>query len=119
MRNIILPLAICCFATLAVAQQQPELKLNAETNLIEATYFHENGEISQQGTFNLEKQLHGDWISYDADGKKISQGSYLNGQKTGKWVFWSKGDTKEVVYDNNAIASVNGIRKEAPVVKNK
>ena len=118
MKNTILTLVLFCCTLVACAQQQPELKLNAETNLIEATYFHENGQISQQGTFNLEKQLHGNWISYDEQGEKISKGSYINGQKTGKWVFWSKGDTKEVVYDNNAIASVNGIRKEAPLVKN-
>lgn len=118
MKNTLLTLAILCCTAISFAQQQPELKLNEETNLIEATYFHENGKISQQGTFNLEKQLHGNWISYDEQGEKISKGYYVNGLKTGKWVFWSKGDKKDVIYDNNAIASVNGIQKESPVVKN-
>ena len=118
MKKIIIIIAIFFISASSYAQQQPDLKLNAETNLIEATYFHDNGEISQQGTFNLEKQLHGNWISYNEEGAKISIGSYTNGLKTGKWVFWSEGDKKEVVYSNNAIASVDGIKKQSPVVKN-
>ena len=110
--------AVLFCAVYSWAQQEPELKLNEETNLIEATYFHDNGEKSQVGTFNLEKQLHGKWVSYNEEGEKISIGSYTNGRKTGKWVFWSKGDKKEVEYSNNAIASVDGIKRQAPVVKN-
>ena len=118
MKKTILVIAILLISVVSFAQAEPEMKLNKETNLIEATYFHDNGEISQQGTFNLEKQLHGNWISYSEEGDKISVGSYTNGLKTGKWVFWSKGDKKEVVYNDNTIASVDGIKKELPVVKN-
>ena len=118
MKKIFLFIAILFISATSFAQQQPELKLNAETNLIEATYFHDNGEISQKGTFNVQQQLHGKWRSYNDQGEKISIGSYANGLKTGKWVFWSKGDKKEVEYNDNAIASVDGIKKEPSVVKN-
>jgi antitoxin component YwqK of YwqJK toxin-antitoxin module len=104
--------------TISFAQTRPELKLNEETNLIEATYYHDNGTVSQKGTFNMQKELHGKWISYSEEGEKISIGNYANGLKTGKWIFWSGTDTKEVEYSNNAIASVDGIKKKAPVVKN-
>ncbi len=118
MKKTILLLAILFISTTAFAQIQPELKLNEETNLIEATYYHENGVVSQKGTFNLQKELHGKWVSYTNTGEKISIGNYTNGLKTGKWVFWSENDKKEVEYSNNVIASVDGIKKEAPVVKN-
>lgn len=118
MRNLLVLLTLTFISATAFAQNDKELKLNKETNLIEATYYHANGEISQKGTFNLEKKLHGEWISYNEEGDKISIGNYTNGLKTGKWVFWSGDDKKEVEYNNNAIASVDGIKNEAPVVKN-
>ena len=105
-------------STSVFSQKEKELKLNPETNLIEATYYHANGEVSQEGTFNLEKKLHGQWKSFNEEGYKISIGNYSNGLKTGKWVFWSGDDKKEVEYSDNAIASVDGIKKEVPVVKN-
>ncbi len=117
MKKILLFLAVIFTAGATFAQTEPELKLNKETNLIEATYYHANGKISQKGTFNLDKKLHGKWISYNEEGEKISIGNYTNGLKTGKWVFMSGDDKKEVEYSNNAIASVDGIKKEAPVVK--
>lgn len=118
MKNTILTLLILCISAASFAQTQPELKLNEDTNLIEATYYHDNGMVSQKGTFNLQKELHGKWISYSDAGEKISIGNYTNGLKSGKWTFWSGNDMKEVEYSNNAIASVDGIKKESPVVKN-
>ncbi|MGB5553138.1 MAG: nicotinic acid mononucleotide adenyltransferase [Flavobacteriaceae bacterium] len=118
MKKTLLLFAILFVSVVSYAQKQPELKLNEATNLIEATYFHDNGVVSQEGTFNLQKELHGKWISYNEEGERISIGNYTNGLKTGKWVFMSGDDKKEVEYSNNAIASVDGVKKEAPVVKN-
>ena len=118
MKNTIFLIALLLTTAVTFAQMDKELTLNEDTNLIEATYFHDNGEISQQGTFNLAGKLHGEWLSYNQDGQKISVGSYANGQKVGKWFFWSNDILKEVEYNNNAIASVDGIKKEAPIVKN-
>lgn len=100
------------------AQKEKTLVLNEETNLIEATYYHENGQISQKGTFNLERKLHGEWVSFDEKGDKIAMGSYNNGVKTGKWLFWASGTVKEVEYDNNTIAGVvNKDSKSGVVIK--
>ncbi len=110
MQRMTVLLAVLFISTAVFAQKEKELRLNQETNLIEATYYHENGEVSQQGTFNLDRKLHGEWISYNKEGDRVSIGSYDNGVKTGKWIFWSEGVMKEVEFSNNAIASV--IQKE-------
>lgn len=116
MKKTILLLALVLVATVGFAQSKPEMKLNKETNLIEATYFHEDGTVSQKGTFNLERKLHGEWVSYNADGKAISVGSYKNGIKTGKWMFWANDILKEVEYSNNAIAGVTESKNTEGIV---
>lgn len=100
------------------AQQSKKLVLNEEINLIEATYYHDNGVISQRGTFNLDRKLHGQWISYDEEGQKVALGTYINGIKTGKWLFWEGDKLTEVEYKNNLIASIDSIEKNSGVVKN-
>lgn len=111
MKNKILFLALTLTVTIGFSQKEKEVKLNKETNLIEATYYHDNGEISQKGTFDLAGKLHGDWMNYDEAGVKVSEGSYTNGIRTGKWFFWADGNVKEVEFDNNVIASV--VNKES------
>ena len=117
MKNAILLLIILLVSTLTYAQSEEKIGLNEETKLIEATYFHDNGNVSQAGTFNLEGKLHGEWISFSEEGKLISKGAYSNGRKVGKWVFWSGESMKEVRYNAEGIASVDGVKKEA-LVKN-
>lgn len=87
--------------------QEKELKVNEDTGLIEAVYYHENGEISQHGTFNSKGQLHGKWLSFNDKGVKIAEGSYQKGLKSGIWYFWQGDSIREVEYKNNAIASVS------------
>lgn len=118
MKNSFLLIVLLCVTSFSYAQKEKELKLNKETNLIEATYYHANGEISQEGTFNLERKLHGDWISYNDKGEKVSEGAYLNGSKTGKWYFWNDGSMKEVKFSDNAIASVINKESSTRVTKN-
>lgn len=115
MKKSILIIALF-ISMVSFAQTEPELKLNKETNLIEATYFHTSGEISQKGTFNLEKKLHGEWMSYNEKGETISVGSYKNGVKTGKWLFWSNDILKEVEYSDNAIAAVTETKNTEGIV---
>ena len=111
MHKIIVVLVVCLMTTFAFGQKEKEVKLNKETNLLEAIYYHDNGTVSQEGTFNLAGKLHGEWVSFDEEGVKISEGSYVNGIKTGKWYFWNEGIRKEVEFKDNAIASV--INKES------
>jgi len=111
MKKQILLFAFALTMTIGYAQKEKDVKLNKETNLIEATYYHDNGEVSQQGTFDLAGKLHGDWINYDETGQKVSEGSYNKGIRTGKWYFWADGKVKEVEFNNNVIASV--VNKDA------
>jgi len=118
MKKILLLLLICATATQIYSQKAKEQKLNKETNLIEVKEYHDNGLVSQEGTFNLEGQLHGEWISYNDQGTKIAVGSYENGQRTGKWYFWSGDSMKEVEYSKNAIASIDGVKKKTRLADN-
>ena len=103
---------------IAFGQNEKELVFNEESNLIEATYYHDNGVVSQTGTFNLDRELHGEWISYNEEGEMIVQGQYAHGKKIGTWKFWKNDMVKELVYANNAIASVDGVKMDSQVVKN-
>ncbi|HMB61877.1 MAG TPA: hypothetical protein VKN36_02315 [Eudoraea sp.] len=118
MNKFILLLALCLLTSLTYGQKEKEVKLNKETNLVEATYYHDNGMVSQEGTFNLEGKLHGAWVSYSDSGEKISEGSYTNGAKTGKWFFWADGMVKEVEFTNNSIASVINKESASGITKN-
>ena len=115
MKTVFVLLALA-FATITYSQQEKDIKLNKETNLFEATYYHDNGEVSQQGTFDLNGKLHGEWTSYDSSGTKVSEGSYENGVRTGTWFFWSGNAVKEVEFDNNLIANVINREGDSGVV---
>lgn len=116
MRKIILVLAILFISSTSFSQTNPEFVLNKETSLIEATYFSEDGTISQKGTFNLNQKLHGEWVSFNEKGETISVGRYNNGVKTGKWLFWANDILKEVEYNENVIAGVNETKNTEGIV---
>ncbi len=98
--------------------QQVEPKFEKEGNKVKATYFHANGEVSQQGYF-LNQKLEGEWKMFNDKGEKIAIGNYDNGVKTGKWLFWEGDVMKEVNFDNNKIASVTNAKTKEPVVSNR
>ncbi|WP_188369979.1 toxin-antitoxin system YwqK family antitoxin [Muriicola marianensis] len=119
MKKYISVMMVFLMTIIAYGQKEKDLVLNEETGLIEATYYHDNGVVSQKGTFNLDRQLHGEWISFNEEGVKISQGTYENGMRSGKWYFWQGDTVKEVVYNNNMVASVDGKKKSSEgLVKN-
>lgn len=89
------------------AQQERDLKLNNDANVIDVTYYHDNGEVSQTGSYTLDGKLQGTWLSFNTSGEKIVSANYDNGKKVGKWFYWSSKTLKEVDYNNNAIASVS------------
>ena len=93
-------------ATLTFAQEKPKVDLNKQGDITVATYYHANGAIEQQGTFNKDGELHGVWTSFDTQGNKVTIGNYSNGNKTGKWLFWSGNKLREVDYVNSKITSV-------------
>ena len=94
-------------SVVSFAQQERTLNLNEETNLIEVTYYHDNGVVSQTGFYTTDGILQGEWLSYDTEGEKTVLANYDNGKKVGKWFYWNDTTLKEVDYSNNAIASVS------------
>ena len=95
-------------------QMTKELKQNGDK--IEATFYHENGQIAQKGYYQNGK-LHGEWIAYDQDGNKKAIGRYSEGVKTGKWFFWNGEELSEVDYKDNIIASVHKWKNDGLVSK--
>lgn len=93
--------------TLTFAQEKPKVDLKKDGDLTIATYYHDNGAIEQQGTFNKKGELDGVWTSFDEEGNKVTVANYTNGQKTGKWLFWSGNKLREVDYQDSKIASVS------------
>lgn len=81
-------------------------------DLVEATLYHDNGQIEQHGFFK-NKKLHGTWTYYNVKGEKVSIGNYEDGVKTGKWVFYTKTTLKEVDYDKGRIINVVETERES------
>ncbi|NNE33574.1 MAG: nicotinic acid mononucleotide adenyltransferase [Winogradskyella sp.] len=98
---------------ISFAQQERALKINKDTNLIDVVYYHDNGVISQLGSYTLDGKLHGEWFSFDTDGNKSVAANYDNGKKVGKWFYWTDKTLKEVDYTNNAIVSISDWQKDS------
>jgi antitoxin component YwqK of YwqJK toxin-antitoxin module len=86
-------------------------------NLVKSTYYHDNGQIAQQGYYKNGK-VHGQWVSYDAAGNKVAMGTYNEGEKTGKWFFWNQNSLSEVDYSSSRVAKVKSWKQDAVVVRN-
>jgi antitoxin component YwqK of YwqJK toxin-antitoxin module len=84
--------------------------------IVKATYFYENGQVFQEGTFK-DGKLHGEWITYDEKGNKTAIAQFDKGQKTGKWFFWNKNSLNEVDYSNNKIAVIKNWKKDAIAIE--
>lgn len=100
MKNIFI-IAIALFTTFTFAQNKRTLTLNKETNQIDVVYYHEDGKVSQTGSYTADGKLHGEWISYNNAGKAIVKAYYKDGKKVGKWIHVVDGITKEVDYTKN------------------
>lgn len=118
MKKLLLIATFLVSGTVAFAQSNKPT-LEKKGNVIEATYFHDNGTIAQTGYFTLEGKLQGEWKSYDTNGKKVAVGNYANGQKVGKWFFWNTDRLSEVDFANSKIKTVNNWQHTTKVVSNK
>ncbi|MCK0155763.1 nicotinic acid mononucleotide adenyltransferase [Cellulophaga sp. F20128] len=114
MKNIALIFAFIFSIAIANAQAVKPIFEKA-ANKVKATYFHENGEIAQVGHF-LNGKLDGEWKMYNDEGKKIAQGNYALGQKTGTWFFWKNAILQEVDFENSKIANVTKWNTEGTLV---
>ena len=87
------------------AQNDTKTKYEQKGDLVEATIYYDNGQIEQHGFFK-DKKLHGTWTYFNTAGEKVSLGSYVNGVKTGKWLFKNKEGVKEVNYIDGKVVKV-------------
>ena len=118
MKKIVVVVLMLCVG-FTYAQKDRTLKLNEEKNLIEVVYYHDNGKVSQTGFYTKDGKLHGEWYNYCQEGNKITSAKYDNGQKVGKWFYWSGDILKEVDYSNNKIAKVSEWTNKTEVASNK
>ena len=107
-----LVIAAVLLASGMVFAQGVEPKFEVVDQIVKATYYHDNGQIKEQG-FYLDGKLHGKWISYNQDGTKQTIGEYENGKKTGKWFFWNENSLNEVDFNDSRIAEVKKWSREA------
>lgn len=103
--------------TSLIFSQNKKPTFQTEGNLVKGTYFHDNGEIKQTGTYK-EGKLHGEWISFNDNGDKVAVGEYFEGRKNGKWFFWDGDKLSEVNYNNNKITSIKEWESNSSVVAN-
>lgn len=108
---------LCVGLTYAQNDIQPKFEKKGDVTL--ATYYHDNGEVQQTGTFDADGKLQGEWTSFDKQGKKVTVGTYEAGKKVGKWFFWEGDTLKEVDYVNSKIVSVNKWDNRTKVAVNK
>ena len=109
---------LIAFATVfTLSAQNIKPKFVKVDDKVKATYFHQNGSIEQIGYF-VNGKLDGEWVSYDADGLKVSVGNYVNGIKTGKWFFWNGDQLSEVSYSNNKILGITSWGSDSDLVAN-
>ena len=91
----------------SIAQKQNKIiEYNEVKDLIEITYYYDNGSIQQIGSFNTDGLPHGEWTAYNMNGKKLCVGNYKNGLKEGTWYFTLSDKTQAVDYINSKIISV-------------
>ncbi|RZS99655.1 toxin-antitoxin system YwqK family antitoxin [Aquimarina brevivitae] len=116
MKNLAILLVFLFSASMMGQEVKP--KFEKQGDFIKGTFYYDNGEVRQQGFYNAEGKLHGEWKSYDLDGNKIAMGQYKDGVKTGKWFFWNENKLSEVNYTDNTIATVTTWSNKSDFVVN-
>ena len=98
MRYLILILALS-FAGLN-ASYSPEDSFSQEEITQEIVIYGDNGNQINEG-YIKNKKLHGYWFGYNKEDNILSFGKYDQGNKVGKWFFWSESNLTRVNYNNN------------------
>lgn len=114
MKKVVVMAALLVSGVFYAQEVQPKYEIVGKQ--VKATYFHDNGQVKQEGNY-LNGKLQGKWISYNESGNKVAIGEYNNGVKVGKWFFWTEDTLNEVDYTDNRIADVRKWSKEV-LVKN-
>ena len=117
MKNMILTFVMLFSVAMIAQENNIKPTFEKDGDMVKATYFHENGEIAQVGNL-LNKKPHGEWVSFDADGKKTAVAQYNKGVKVGKWFMWSGDELTEIDYNDNKIVNVIKWDNTNPIVNN-
>lgn len=116
---VIIALIVGCIS----AQAQEKIKKDIyiqKGDVVEATLYYDNGDVSQKGFYTLDGKLTGEWLSFNRKGVKTAKAQYDNGNKVGTWFFWSEDKLTEVDYLDSRVAGVNIWKnEESKVVSNK
>jgi len=116
---VLLIVAIFGFLTTQAQEESKKDTYIKKGDIIEATLYYENGEISQKGFYTLDGVTTGNWVSYDRNGAKIAEAKYKDGAKIGTWFFWKENTLTEVDYNKSQIVAVNTWKnKDAQIVSN-
>ena len=110
MKNLMIYVMLLVTAVSFAQGVQPKF-VAVENNMIQATYYYDNGQVKQEGEY-LNGKLHGKWVSYNEDGTKQTSGEYNQGEKVGTWTFYNAATIKKVAFSNSRVASVNTISKD-------
>lgn len=87
--------------------------LEAQGELVKATYYYDNGKVQQVGFFK-EGKLDGKWISYDSTGKLKAVAEFSEGKKTGNWSYFANDIcTSDVNFSENKIVKVKNYNLNA------
>ncbi len=98
--------------------QAGEPVLEAEGQLVKATYYYDNGKVQQTGYFK-DGKLDGKWTAYNENGSVKSVAEYTNGTKTGTWIINTGAmASNEVDFSNNQIVAVRSTPNNGLAVKN-
>lgn len=99
MKTLALILALTISGGLFAQSKPTYTQINSNT--VKVTWYHDNGNIRETGFFTNDKK-DGIWISFDENGKKLSEASFNKGEKDGNWTFWNEQGavTFHMVYDN-------------------
>lgn len=116
MKNLVL-VVVLLMSTIGFSQcEKPTLE--AEGQLVKATYHYDNGNVQQVGYFK-DGKLEGKWMAYDTNGALTSIAEYSNGVKSGKWIYYTNEvAVREVDFSNNQIVAVRKGNQNAIAVKN-
>ena len=100
-------LALIFVLTLGVAQEiKPQFE--KQEDLVKATNFYEDGKVKENGFVKNDK-LHGEWVSFDQEGRKTAIANSAEGLKVGTWYVVTNQSVKELTYESNKLVSVKEV----------
>ena len=88
-------------------KEAPKPVYEIEDGLVKVTNFYATGEVREQGFYDANKKLTGEWIQYDKTGKRTVVANYYMGTKVGKWIVWQGDKMLQVDYEQSRIANVS------------